>query len=708
MEPDFSGWATKANLKCSDGRTIMPDAFKHQDKMKVPLVWHHRIDDSKNILGHAILEAKDDGVYTYGFFNDTESGKNAKLLVQHDDIKFLSIYANGLVEKKVSGTKQVLHGAIKEISLVVAGANPGAEIDYVRIAHSDDPEDVEILETEAIITTGLELKHGDDAGKPEEKLQHADTGDDMTLKEVYDSLTPIQKEVVQYMISVAAESNGGSASHSDLPDDAKPQEIYDALSDQQKSLVHGMIEDAVEEAKETAKAEHSALVNNQEGNAMTHNVFEQGASASHSNAGRNVPRRYVSKEQVAEILANAQKMGSLKEAILAHADSYLEHADPVAGEDYGVKDIDVLFPDARLDGNGITLVSRRMDWVNNVLTNTTHTPFSRVKSLSADLTADEARAKGYVKGTMKRDEVIKLLKRVTTPKTIYKKQKLDRDDILDITELDFVAWLKGEMRIMLDEEIARAILVSDNRPADDPDKIDEDHVRPVAYDVDMYNTTINIPADLVIATTPAKFVDFVASSMSKYKGSGSPTFYTTLAIKTQLLLSRDGVGRREYQTVADLAAAMGVKDVVDVEVMEQDSDLVGVLVNLRDYTVGADQGGAVSMFDDFDIDFNQEKYLLETRISGALTRPKSAITFKKDSGHIVTPTMPTFNSSTGVVTIPTVTGVVYTNADTGTTLTAGAQSAIAAGATSNVAAVPAAGYGFTHDADDEWSFTRDA
>jgi hypothetical protein len=356
-----------------------------------------------------------------------------------------------------------------------------------------------------------------------------------------------------------------------------------------------------------------------------------------------------------------------------------------------------------MDGNGISIIARRTEWVANVLANTTHSPFSRVKSVAADITAEEARARGYVKGSLKKYEVIKLLRRVTTPKTIYKKQKLDRDDILDIVDLDIVAWLKAEMRVMLEEELARAILVSDNREADDPDKIDEDHVRPIAYDDDMYTTKIDLAADF----TPDQFITAVVTAMSQYKGSGNPTLYTTTARVTPLILSKDTVGRRLYNTMQELSAAMRVNNIVEVEAMEQDSDLVGVIVNLRDYTVGADNGGQVSMFDDFDIDYNQEKYLIETRVSGALTRPKSAIALRMASGRTVTPTTPTFSTTTGVLTIPAQTGTVYTNADTGTTLTTGAQTAIASGATVDVEAVPAAGYGFTHDAETEWSFTRD-
>lgn len=692
MEPDFSGYVTKAGLKCSDGRTITAEAFKHQDKMTVPLVWMHGHDDPKNVLGHVDLEARDDGVYGYGYFNSTEQGVNAKLLVEHKDINRMSIWANGLVEKLMGGAKQVLHGAIKEVSLVLAGANPGAMIDYVRVAHADG--EIETREDEAIIHTGLEIEHESPTGEAvgEEIVEPTvveHSAEDPTVQEVYDSFTSEQKDVVHYLIAAAVEEAGGSASHSELGPDANPQEVYDAMSDQEKELVHGMIEQAVEEAKSNAVAEHSA---NKEGTEM--NVFESQAKDALTlrHAAMAEARSKLTPDRIQEIMTDAGRMGSLKESFLAHA-----------GE-YGIDDIDLLFPDATLDQNGVSIISRRTEWVQNVLSTTRHSPFSRVKSLAADLTADEARAKGYVKGSLKKDEVIKMLRRITTPKTIYKKQKLDRDDILDITDLDIVAWLKAEMRLMLDEEVARAVLIGDGRTADDPDKIDEDHIRPVAFDIDMYTTKVTLLAGI----SPAEFVDQVVLSLNSYKGTGTPTLYTTQARLSGMLLAKDTLLRRLYPTKADLASAMLVKDIIAVESMEEEGDLAGVIVNLADYTIGADKGGEINLFDDFDIDYNQEKYLIETRISGALTKPKAAIALFIDAAHVVTPTVPTFVTSTGVLTVPAQTGTVYKNAETGVVLTAGAQSAIAAGATIDVEAVPATGYGFTHDADRDWSFTRDA
>lgn len=692
MEPDFSGYVTKAGLKCTDGRTITPEAFKHQDKMTVPLVWQHGHDSADNVLGHVVLEAREDGVYGYGYFNDTRQGENAKKLVEHKDINKMSIWANQLLEKVVGGTKQVLHGAIREVSLVLAGANPGAEIDYIRVAHSEDPNDVEVLADEAIIYTGLELEHAAPVAKvaeaPETPEEEAAEGP--SLQEVYDSLSSEQLDLVHYMISVALEevSGNGTAAQSALADDATSQQVYDAMNDRQKELVHSMIETAVEEAKKETAAEHSAT--NQEGTNM--NVFESQAkdSATLQHAAVLDARSKITPERFQLIMKDAERLGSLKESFLAHA-----------GE-YGIDNIDLLFPEAQYDGNGIGLISRRMEWVQNVLSKTKHSPFTRIKSLTADITADEARAKGYVKGNLKKDEVIKMLRRVTTPKTIYKKQKLDRDDVLDITELDIIAWLKTEMRVMLDEEVARAVLMGDNRPADDEDKIDEDHIRPIAYDIDMYTTRVTLSVDI----TPNDLVDAIVNALNAYRGTGTPTLYTTQSRLTSMLLMKDTLGRRIYNTKQDLAAALLVEDVVPVMAMEENTDLVGVIVNLQDYTIGTDAGGQVSMFDFFDIDFNQQKYLIETRISGALTKPKAAIALFVNSGRVVTPTAPTFNTSTGVLTVPSQTGVVYQDANTGTTFASGAQSAIASGATVDVLAVPAAGYGFAHDAEDEWAFTR--
>ena len=575
MEADFSGYATKAGLKCSDGRTIMPDAFKHMDGMTVPLVWQHGHSEPANVLGHALLKNREDGVYTYGYFNSTPSGQSSKALVQHGDITNLSIYANKLVEKG----KTVLHGSIREVSLVLSGANPGALIDFVSFAHADG--EIETMDDEAIIYTGLSLEH-EDAQEVEEPVEHAD-GEDKTIQEIYDTLNEEQKNVVHYMIGVALEASA-TAQHSDEQAD----------KDNEDTLVH------------------------QEGSDMPHNVFDQ------TDAKAPETRKTLTHAQVQEIVKDAQRVGSFKESFLAHAVTY------------GIENIDFLFPDARTVASSPEFVSRRMEWVSGVINGTRHSPFSRIKSQSADITADEARAKGYVKATLKKEEWFTLAERVTTPQTIYKKQKLDRDDIIDITDLDVVAWLKAEMRVMLDEELARAVLIGDGRDVADPDKIKEVNIRPIATDDEFYTHQAIVPK----TATGDALVDAIIGHRKNYRGSGNPTMYTNEDVLTSLLLAKDTTGRRLYSTEAELASALRVSSIVPVPVFEgvtiEDAtdasvcDLVAVLVNLSDYTLGADKGGSVSMFDDFDIDYNQYKYLIETRVSGALTKFKSAMVVARE------------------------------------------------------------------------------
>jgi hypothetical protein len=648
MEADFSGYATKAGLKCSDGRTIMPEAFKHMDGKTVPLVWQHGHSEPGNVLGHAVLEARDDGIYAYGFFNGTDPGKNAKALVVHKDIVSLSIYANQLVERG----KQVFHGVIRELSLVLSGANPGAVIDNISLAHADG--DVEVLEDEAVIYTGLELENEsqvqhETVAEPEEELVHADDG--QTMQDVYDSLTQEQKDVVHYMLGAALEegSTTTTAEHSDTTDEG--------------DLIH------------------------QEGNTeMTRNVFEQNGGVVQQG------RPTLTREQLTTIVEDAQRMGSLKESFLAHA------------VDYGIENIDFLFPDAQTIANSPEFVSRRMEWVSSWLSGTRHSPFSRIKTLSADITHDEARAKGYVKATLKKEEFFALAKRITTPTTIYKKQKLDRDDIVDITDLDVVAWLKAEMRVMLDEEVARAGLVGDGREVDDEDKINETNIRPIAFDDDFYAVHVGIPG----ATTGDALIDAMMVARPQYRGSGNPTLYCTENFLTSLLQIKDGQQRRIYSTPADVAAVLRVSSIQTVDVMEgvatETGDLLGIMVNPADYTYGADKGGAVAMFDDFDIDYNQFKYLIETRLSGTLTKYRSALVFQRSGATLVTPGVPTFVSGTGVITIPATTGVQY--ALNGTNVAAGAQAPISSGTTATVTAEPKAGYEFPHSSDTDWEFTR--
>lgn len=660
QEPDFSGYASKNDLMCSDGRTIKAGAFKHYDQKRVPLVWQHQHGDPDKVLGHAILENRADGVYARGFFNKTPQGDNAKILVQHGDVTSMSIYANNL--KQQGGF--VLHGDIREVSLVLAGANPGAVIENVNLMHGDGM--IDTLDDEAIIHTGLDF----DTLEEEPEIEHANTNqggtvatatastDEKTIKEVFDAMTPEQQAVVHYLVGAAAESE------------------EDKL--EQSAFIEGLGE----------AISHSI----EEGFTGMRNAFESNAPVVGGTTTEKDRRKVLSHSQIQDIVKDADRLGSFKESFLAHA------------TEYGIEDIDFLFPDARTLSNQPEMLARRMEWVTDVLTKTKHSPFSRIKTIVADITADEARARGYVKGNLKKDEIIKLLRRVTTPKTIYKKQKLDRDDIIDIVDIDVVAWLKAEMRLMLDEELARAILIGDGREPDDPDKIDEDHIRPIAFDEDMYTHVVTLDG----TPTASEQIEAIVRARRYYKGTGTPSYYTTDENLTDLLLDKDTLGRRFYNTEAELAAALRVKDIIVVEVMESTPEVVGILVNLTDYTVGADKGGAVSMFEDFDIDFNQEKYLIETRVSGALTKPKSAIVIKRNPGNVVTPTAPTFVASTGVVTIPAVTGVVYKNQETDTTLSAGAQTAIAAGATIDIVAVPSTGYSFPHGFDADWTFTRDS
>lgn len=693
MAADFSGWATKAGLECSDGLTIMPDAFKHQDKQRVPLVWKHEHSDVENILGHAILENRPgQGVYCEAFFNDSSKAKSAKIAVEHGDLNMLSIWANKLNKR---GT-MVHGGMIREVSLVMAGANPGAVIDFVNIKHEWG---VETLDDEAIITTGIpiEIMHGDSSddadGEVEETVEHAADGEE-TLQEVYDSLTPKQKDVVNYMIGVAAE--GSSAAHSDTEDsdDGDAESADDEENDTDDS-------DAGSE-----DADNEGDLNHQEGNAdMGRNVFDETKQDQIGAGGVATRERiYLEHEDVKGILQDAMKKGSLKEAVESYAISH------------GIDDIEVLFPDAKLTSASPDFDKRRTEWVKGVLDMARKVPFARIKNLVADITQDQARARGYIKGSMKKEEWFGVSGRSTTPTTVYKKQSLDRDDIIDITDFDIIAWLKGEMRIMLEEELARAILIGDGRDVGSEDKIKDPAaaaegagIRSILNDHELYAATITVNVDDA-SSSPSEIVDGIVLGMGMYKGSGNPVLYTTLPQLTKILMQRDTLGRRLYRTKADVAAEMGVSDIVTVEVMEEVADLVGIIVNLADYTIGADRGGDVTTFEDFDIDYNKNKYLIETRVSGALTKIRSAVIVKKTAAAnvLVAPNAPTFVESTGVVTIPTQTGVVYKNKDTSATLTAGAQSALAAGATLNVLAVPASGYYFADNMHDEWAFTRPA
>lgn len=604
MEYDFGGYATRNDIECTDGRVIRKDAFKDQNHSKVPLVYMHDHMSIDNVLGHCMLENRPDGVYVYGKFNDTPEGLHGKESVKNGDVQALSIYANRL---KQNG-RNVIHGAIREVSLVLAGANPGAYIDTIMIHSDDDTEEAEICFVGESSCIDRNLSHSNEKTETEEpKLQHAETSTTTTKED-----------------DMPTDSTTKTTSSSD---EKTVQDVIDSMTEEQKNVLYALVGLAAEDAGADETDDNS----DEEDTDMKHNVFE----------GDNTDNTLAHAEDFAEILRDAKRYGSLKEAVIQHGyedlsvDDVLQHADG----DYGIGNIDYLFPDYRNVTNQPGFVSRKMDWVSGVMNSVGHTPFSRIRTVFADITEDEARAKGYMKGKLKKEEFFSLIRRTTDPQTIYKKQKLDRDDVIDITDFDVVAWLKAEMRTMLDEEIARAILVGDGRLGSDEDKIHDSHVRPIWTDEDFYT----IKADVEVASSAteddiAKAVIRAAIKARKdYMGSGNPVFYTTEDMLTSMLLLTDNEGRDLYTDENQLARKLRVSRIVTVPVMEglerdgkgslagKKLKLQGLIVNLADYNVGADRGGAVNMFDDFDIDYNQQKYLIETRCSGALTKPYSAI-----------------------------------------------------------------------------------
>lgn len=585
---DFSGYATRNNLRCSDGRTILQDAFKDDDGKKVPLVWNHQHNDPLNVLGHALLENRSDGVYAYCTFNNTEAGRNAKELVEHGDVTALSIYANQL--KQQGGN--VRHGAIREVSLVYAGANPGAFIESV-IRHGEESEE------EGIIYTGeyISLCHADNTNESKEGAEKMEESKkEKTVADVFNTLTDEQKTVVYAMIGQALEDNGADDDDEDDDDEGGNEK-------------------------------------------MKHNVFDQDEQEQGG---------YLSHSDMQKIFADAKRLGSLREAVNQNIeDGVLTHSIDTTGmtvatgnQTYGFNDPGMLFPDYKSLNTPPEWLSRDMGWVKKVIGAVHHTPFSRIKSMFANITEDEARAKGYIKGHQKKNEVFTTLKRTTDPQTIYKKQKLDRDDIIDITDFDVVAWIRSEMRVMLDEEIARAILIGDGRLSSSDDKIQENHVRPIATDVPLFNTQVkvSVAANADEGDKAKACINAAIRARKNYKGSGTPTLFTTEDWLTEMLLLEDQIGHKLYKTEAELATALRVKEIVTVEPMEgqeitignDEYPLIGIIVNPTDYNVGADKGGEINMFDDFDIDYNQQKYLIETRISGALTKPYSALTLVLD------------------------------------------------------------------------------
>ena len=585
MDYDFSGYATRTNVKCSDGRTIMKDAFKDNDGKVVPLVWNHQHNDPNNVLGHAVLENREDGVYAYCKFNESENAEMAKLLVKHGDVESLSIWANQLKQNM----SNVIHGNIRELSLVLAGANPGAYIDSV-IMHGEESDE------EAIIYSGEDLSIEDTS------LEHASCG-------TSSSDTKKNKKELEH-------SKENTKKEDPKPEDKQPTkdtneggesitDVFNTLSEKQKNAVYAMLGMALDE--DGADYEDDKEDNKE----MKHNVFD--AETKEENV--------LSHDAMTEIIGDAKRYGSLKESFLAHAD------------EYGIQDIDWLFPEVKTLNTPPEFIKKDTGWVQKVMSGTHHTPFSRIKSMFADITEDEARAKGYIKGKLKKEEVFSLLKRTTTPTTIYKKQKLDRDDVIDITDFDVVSWLKAEMRMMLDEEIARAILVGDGRLASSDDKINEQNIRPILNDADLFTIRWSVASGSSDDDKAKNFIRAAIKSRKNYKGSGTPTLFTTEDMLTDLLLLEDTIGHKLYKTEIELATALRVKEIVTVPVMENLTDkngktVYGIIVNLTDYNVGADKGGSINMFDDFDIDYNQMKYLIETRCSGALIRPFSAIVLR--------------------------------------------------------------------------------
>ena len=612
---DFGGWATRANLLCSDGRIIRENAFEECDGKTVPLVWNHQHNDPDSVLGHALLENRGDGVYAYCTFNDTESGQNAKLLVQHGDVDQLSIYANKLKQQG----RDVIHGVIREVSLVLAGANSGARIDSV-VMHSDDSYEEGYIFTGEFLDDVESIEHAD-----KEKKGEPEMGEEKTVQDVLDTLTEEQKKVVFAIIGQILADNGydeeDDMSHSE-DEEKTVQDVLDTLTEEQQEVVYDLIGQALSDTEDDDDEEHEEDDEDDEdeyyeeddediegGNDdMKHNVFDQETAGD-----------VLTHSEMAEIMEDARRNGSLADAVLQH----------------GIEQIDYLFPDAKTMDTAPAFIKRDDTWVADVMNAVHKTPFSRIKSILADITEADARAKGYIKGNLKTEEFFSLMKRTTTPTTIYKKQALDRDDVVDITDFDVVAWLKTEMRMMLNEEIARAVLVGDGRSASSNDKINEQNVRPIWTDDDVYTVkaAINVTSSTSDDEKAKAFIKACKKSRKEYKGSGNPVMFMSEDMLTDCLLLEDTNQRVIYDTVDKLATALRVSKIVTVPVMDgltrvvgaNTHTLAGIYVNLTDYNIGADKGGAVNLFDDFDIDYNQMKYLIETRCSGALTKPYSAV-----------------------------------------------------------------------------------
>ena len=575
---DFCGWATRTNIKCSDGRTIMSGAFNDMDGKKVPLVWNHDHENLRSVIGHSVLRVRPEGVYAYAKFNDSSDGREAKLRVDNGDLDSLSIYANQIKQQGAN----VVHGNIREVSLVLAGANPGAYIETV-INHSDDCDEEAIIFNSEIIS-------------------------------------PIADDVVVEHADEKATDTKATGTKSDDSDDETVQDVIDSMTEKQQTVMYALIGQAL-----NSNAEDTNDDSSEEGDNVKHNVFDAESTTDDTELVHSA---------LDNIISEAKTGYSMKRIYNDYLANHTEEAPAIQhAATYGVEPVDMLFPEAKTLNTTPEFVQRDMGWVSTLMGSVHHTPFSRIKSVFADITADEARARGYMKGKLKHDEVITLLKRTTTPQTIYKRQRMDRDDVIDITDFDVVAWLKAEMRMMLDEEIARAVLVGDGRSSASDDKISEEHIRPIWKDEDFYT----IKASFTTASDASKdaeaFIDTAIRSRKDYKGSGNPILFTTEDMLTDMLLLKDTIGHYMYNSVTDLATRLRVRQIVTVEVMENQTrsvaskahTLKGIIVNPTDYNIGADRGGAINMFDDFDIDYNQQKYLIETRISGALIKPYSAI-----------------------------------------------------------------------------------
>lgn len=634
---DFSGYATKNDLECSDGRIIRRDAFKDNDNTRVPLVWAHIHNDPMDVLGHADLENREDGVYAYCTFNSTPAGQNAKSLVQHGDVTSMSIYANRL---KQHG-QNVVHGIIREVSLVLAGANPGATIDPLSIAHSDGT--VSVIDDEAVIYTGEDfILHSDseeekvvkeekkEDKKPENKQEDTkDSSDEETIQDVIDTMNEKQRGVLEYLVSEALASGKASkkddqVKHADESDDSDDMEDSDetvedvlkTFNKKQRTVLEFLVGNALNEGK---SAKHDDMEDD-----MKHNAFDEQDMEGYTS---------LSHDDIVSYIAEAKNgaNGSLKQEFLEH----------------GVENLEVLYPEAKLVGKNPELISRDMNWVDKVWGQIRKTPFARIRSVAANITAYEARARGYIKGTQKEEEVISLLARSTTPQTVYKLQKIDRDDVVDIVDLDIVAWMKVEMRMMLNEEIVRAVLIGDDRPSSDPSYINPEHIRPIYQDSDVYtiHENVTIPSSATFNDIADTIIEHAVLSRKNYMGSGTPSMLASTDVITRMLLAKDQLGHRMYRNEAELAAALRVKEIIEVPIFDgvtrtasvstvsngatvttqEERKLLAIIVNLSDYTLGADKGGEVSLFDDFDLNFNKYEYLIETRVSGALTKPYSAI-----------------------------------------------------------------------------------